>query len=159
MTIIDGDGIYGANTSSPLIAPKGILSTLDAVPINCAGYKISNTATNVSLSTGTPKTITSIDLTPGNWDIFISGIFGNASPGTYTGFYIAISTTTNTVTNSGPEYLAFNTAVPNAVYDVSACLAPLRVNLTVNTTFYLVMSATFSSGTGLGSGKIQAIRR
>lgn len=113
----------------------------------------------VSLTTATAKTITSITLSPGDW--MVSGNIGFiAAAGTLpTVLTASISTTDNTQATS-PNGGAFNqlglsfTAASTNVLP----LAPTRINITTQTTYYLVGTATFTVSTLTAYGSITARR-
>jgi len=111
-----------------------------------------NFASRISLTTATAKTITSIILTPGRWRIdanFIIDFTGNS-----TFFAGGIGTTTNTLPDvslqtSGVPALATNHGAPVPFYYVS---------ITTNTTYYIVATATFTTGTATACGNITGTR-
>lgn len=106
----------------------------------------------VSLVSLTAKTITSISLTAGDWDVY--GNVGFIVGGTCTVQEGGISLTTNVlsgdnifvISNSG-NCLSNNQSVP-----------PLRVNVSTTTTVYLVALVNFSTSTVTAYGTIQARR-
>lgn len=108
-------------------------------------------AANTSLITATAKTVTSLNLTAGIWDV--TGI-GNIVATTGTVATVGISTTTNTITGTqGDAYL-------NQVYafsQTSGTISAFRVALTATTTYYLIAQATFVSG-GSVFGRLSATR-
>ena len=126
------------------------------------GEVISSTATSVSLSTGTAKTITSISLTAGDWDIVGVCGFTPAAGTIPTSLVSTISLTNNTLTSSASSinegYAQIQTTFATSGYEqlpAASCIA--RISST--TTLYLVGSATFTVSTLVGSGVIIARRR
>lgn len=110
----------------------------------------------VSLVTATPKNITSIALTAGDWDV--EGIISfNGTTSTITALVADTGITTNTLTLDPLT----NIQSPLTTTTTTAHSLPLtrkRVALSVTTTIYLVAQATFSAGTVAGYGSISARR-
>lgn len=112
-----------------------------------------------SLTTNTAKTLTSISLTKGDW--MISGNVGfTAAASTVPTKLIGSISTTNDVHATSPNGGAFaqieatlGTASTNVL-----TLAPMRVNITTTTTYYLVATATFTVSTLTGHGSVTARR-
>jgi len=118
------------------------------------GEVITSQATAVSMTTATATTLTSVSLTPGDWDVY--GV-------------IELSTSANAITlviGSMGTAAATNQLFPNRtrLEFPAATGAPgvpvpsQRINVSTNTTIYLVAQATFASGTVSGSGYIRARR-
>lgn len=108
-----------------------------------------------SFTTGVAKNVTSISLTPGDWDV--SAIM--QVDGTLTGNWIQASI----VSTSGVLGLrGFDTAstptMPTANIDISLVVPALRVSLSATTTYFLVGSVSFSAGTPGAWGKLAARR-
>lgn len=120
-------------------------------------------ASPVSLVTATAKTITSIVLTPGEWDVFGIAHFLPDTTTSLTNIQASISTTTNTIATGpgggGGNYFSwpFSAFVPGAV-ELSSHAMPSRQTLAVATTFYLVLQATFTVSTLTARGMIRARR-
>ncbi len=132
------------------------------------------TGSAVSLTTATPANITSIALTPGDWDIDCQVEFSPAASTSVTQSNAAMSLTSATLSTQpggtvgratlGPEpIITFNqaAAVPAAGY----ALAPTTVRCTVSAappgstiTVYLVAQATFTVSTMAAFGTIRARR-
>lgn len=105
---------------------------------------------NTSLVSATPKTVTSITLTPGTWDV--SGQVGYSNGTSATIIFAGISTTTNTLPGlDGAESTLAGTFTGDAILPTP--IAPMTV--TVNTTVFLVAQATFT-GTTTIYGTIRA---
>jgi hypothetical protein len=112
----------------------------------------------VSLSSGTPLTVTSISLTAGDWDV--TGVV-DFHPGTLTtGSYFqgGISTTTNALGaqdqySSSPMALAAGLGV-----DVGLNCPTVRLSLATTTTVYLTCQAGFATSTMVAYGTIRARR-
>lgn len=110
----------------------------------------------VSLTTATASNVTSISLTAGDWDVEGNVNFSETTS-TVTARSAGISTTTGTLPTDGSE-------VPNGVQstvtsEVNGISLPRkRVSIASTTTVYLVGKATFSAGTCVGYGQINARR-
>jgi len=118
----------------------------------------------VSLTTATTavsgKTITSISLTAGDWDVF--GIVGinNTSTTNFTSSAGGISTTNDTLNSLYEETIRFAYGaaglVPNNVF--SFAIPTTRVSIASTTTYYLIGYASFSASTATAFGRITARR-
>lgn len=142
--------------------PSGIIGTTtnDSASTGQVGeYVVANVleATPVSLVSGANKTITSIILTAGDWDVYgIGGVILGATT-SLNSFFGSVS-----LTNNVADYhtFAYRTSpwVPGAVSMVYG-LPYRRVLISATTTVYLVMAASFTVSTCGGFGSILARRR
>lgn len=123
------------------------------------GERLETTATSVATTTATAKTIASVSLTAGIWDV---SVLATALP---TGgsaimqeLVIGISTTDNTLTGTlGIEQFQ----IDNVVSGLQACSGSVpsyRVTLTATTTYYLVVKNTYTSTTCPTNARISATR-
>jgi hypothetical protein len=119
----------------------------------------SNITTGVNITSNTPFTLTSIPLTPGVWQVQGELWFG-PSVGV-TGIWAGIGLTSATF----PAASAINTARAQIIFPSAApanaqvlSLRPCYVNITANTTYFLVGQAAFASGTCTATGNIWAVR-
>jgi hypothetical protein len=114
----------------------------------------------VSLTNATAQTVTSITLTPGDWDVEANLNFNATSATTAAGsaFAAAVSTTTNTITTDGTEAYELPGAITTTSFKSSVGISRKRIMVTVATTLYLVGLANFSAGTIAGYGSITARR-
>lgn len=115
----------------------------------------------VSLATGTAKTITSISLTAGDWDVEGNVNFTAGSATVVAGAYFGggISLTNNTLPTDGSEVPVGIPAIVTTSFLAGEGLPCKRVNVSTATTVYLVGEATFSAGTVGGYGSITARRK
>ncbi len=156
-------GLTFSSTSSKINTTTQIGGTLiggqtQAPSSGYLGQSISNTATSVATTSTVAKTITSIALTPGVWDI---SAFAGATP---TGgtliiliMQVGISDTDNTITgNLGIEYYQEN--IVGGATTMSGSVPSYRVTLTSNTTYYLVVGNVYTSTTCPTNGRISATR-
>lgn len=120
------------------------------------GQSITNSATNVATTTATAKTITSIALTPGIWDVSaIAAAIATGGTAIMTAQQVGISTTDNTLTGTlGIELFQINVAAAQ----LSGVVPQYRVTLTANTTYYLVVANFYTSTTCPTNGRISATR-
>jgi hypothetical protein len=111
----------------------------------------------VSLSTATPKTVTSILLTAGDWDVTAIGSITGASTGTE--FDVAISTTTNSLTGTVLGNSRCQTpTVSLAGADATLMIPSFRVSIPSAATYYLIVQETFTIGSPAAYGRISARR-
>ncbi len=113
-------------------------------------------ASAISISNNTAKTIISLTLTPGIWDVTGIGAIRGSATGTL--WSIGISTTTNVATtNYG--YDNVSTPILSTTSTDSTLVVPkLRLTLTASTTYYLVAFALFTVGTPVMYGTLNATR-
>lgn len=151
-TVIDLDGV--TDGSSAAAGEKG-------------EYLTSTVASGsaVSCSTGTGKSVTSLALTPGDWEV--SGVIHHKCGATtnVTQLRASLSTTADTEGSQaggsgvGVEGLVvFNQAAAVPAADISTVIPPVRVSLTANTTIQLVAKDTFTVSTMGAYGSLQARR-
>jgi hypothetical protein len=115
----------------------------------------------VSLVTGTPKTITSISLTAGDWDV--TGMWGMTGGASTTVLYGigTISTTNNGVGSDQTLWSAYTVAAATTIYastDPRMALIPQRVSIASTTTIYLVVYSGFNVSTNNAYGRLDARR-
>ena len=114
---------------------------------------------SVSLSIGVPKTITSLMLTTGIWDVTSITSFSTGGSLSATTLISGISTTSGMYTGTtNGDNLLYTNAFPQAGSNQPITIPQFRINVTTNTTYYLVASAIFSSGTLSAFGRISAVR-
>lgn len=126
--------------------------------VGVVGEIITGTATGVSLVTSTAKTITSISLTAGDWDI--SAEFTLTPAGTPTVLQGSISATNNTLAAPLAIAESLNTLQYTFVAtgaQVFSCKTA-SVSLSATTTYYAVVSSAFSS-TATAGARLTARRR
>lgn len=113
-----------------------------------------------SLTTATAKTVTSIALTAGDWDVDTTAYFTTAASTSVTQFMVSISGTTNTVdvTPGKLSVLTIPAVVPTAGTALSSVLPPYRLSLSGTTTVYMVVQATFTAAALTAFGIIRARR-
>ena len=138
-------------------------ATNDNACTTCAGAFLSSNvivASAVSLTTATPKDITTLTLTAGDWDV--SGMCETQPTGgaVVTGFICAIGPTLNTLNTTVSDSSAFSldSSTQAASANLSLATDTARISLAGSATYHLVAQATFASGTVGGFGKIRARR-
>lgn len=111
----------------------------------------------VVLTTATPKTVTSISLTAGDWDVTGIGSLTGASTGTE--FDVAIGTTTNSFTGTVlGDTRAQTPTVSLTGADATLMIPSVRVSISSTTTYYLIVQETFTVGAPSAYGRISARR-
>ena len=113
----------------------------------------------LSLSNNVGKTITSISLTAGVWDV--TGIVGFVTGATTItlNFQAGISPTNNTVAgNYGDDTVSFGTTPGQTHMEGCITIPSFRVLLSSTTTYYLVALTGFTVSTTTGYGRISATR-
>ena len=116
------------------------------------------TGAATSLTTATAKTVTSISLTAGDWDV--SGFIGFNTGGTTTTTVIAggISTTNNTLPSpNDTSCFQLQCSFATNAFNQQPC-GMKRISIASTTTVYLVATSTFATSTCAARGTIRARR-
>jgi len=162
-----GAGSLTTLTTSGLYTPtggiKGVSTNTNATAGNVGEYPSATLASGsaVSLSTGTAKTVTSISLTAGDWDV--SGVVNNILGATtnVVAAYAGISTTADTLgadnTFAGITNIAAGLVYGNALQLRNNAPAQ-RISIASTTTVYLIAFGSFSVSTMTAHGFIGARR-
>lgn len=130
--------------------------TNTAPPAGFLGEQLSSAVTAVALSTTVAKSLTSITLTPGSWNVNAVVVLNSTTEGISFG-RIGVGTTDGsfTGTNPGSTQITFN--IPTLANRLPLALVSIRLNLSSNTTYYLIAQAN-GTGTLTGDGRISATR-
>lgn len=163
---INGLAVTGSGNAvlanSPTIATpaiSGVTSGANAAAGNIGEIISSSIAVGsaVSLTSATAKTITSITLTAGDWDVFGSIISNPAGTTTTSNLQAGLSTTTNALPTPPSGYALFGGAL-GAGLAASLTISSIQINVNTTTTVYLVAQATFATSTMTAYGAIRARR-
>ncbi len=156
-------------TGHPITDPEILVRWLDLLNSKKAdadpgtiGEYISSTVLSggaLALTTSTPLDVTSITLTPGDWDVWGSvGVISNAATVTtaFLGWVSAVSATQPTQPNNGAEVAVNNTfpAGANILFPIGMA----RFSVVANTIVYLSASMAFTVNTLSAYGIIGARR-
>jgi hypothetical protein len=146
-------------TSSPTINTPTINGVTNGAVAGAGqvGQPITATGTNVALTSGTPTNVTSIILTAGDWDVFAGFAFAGASSAVSTVQSCGISTTSATFSGAG-TYAGIGWST-SANGGFAGAVPTQVINVTTNTTVYLVAQANYSPGSVSVTGTITARRR
>lgn len=113
----------------------------------------------VALTSTTAKTVTSITLSAGDWDVSGDVYISPAATTSMTQTAGSISTTTNTIDFSPGRFSQkVFSAVITAGFGISEPIPPTRFSVTGSTTVFLVAQATFTISTNGAYGIIRARR-
>lgn len=114
----------------------------------------------VSLTTATAKSVASVSLTAGDWDVEANLNFtmGSATTAVTSAFTAGISTTDNTLPTDGSEVEAGGFVATTSSFKFGVPISRKRISIATTTSVYLVGLATFSAGTAGGYGVINARR-
>jgi hypothetical protein len=145
-------------SASPITPSQtaGIVGTTTANNANAGsvGEYITATAGPTSISTATPLSITSISLSPGDWDVYGYITF---APSVSSGFIAGcISTTNNGFVTPNLTLNFGSNSIISAANGVSVPV--VRASISTTTTYYLVAQANFTSGTCTATAGIFARR-
>lgn len=158
VTISASGAVVLTSTLTPTGGIVGTTAVGNATAGNLGEFVSSLVASGAAtgLTTATAKNVTSIALTAGDWDVEGNVNFA-ATTATATGATGGISATSATLPTDGSEvYSGLQTTL---LSDTNSVTMPRkRINVSANTTVYLVAKATFSAGTVSAFGSINARR-
>jgi len=114
----------------------------------------------VSLVTGTSKTVTSISLTAGDWDVTGTVYYLFPASTSYQSILSSISGTTNTSDLTPGKFISFFTAatVPGAGVVIGFPIQKYRLSLGSTTSVFLIGQASFTASTLSAYGMVRARR-
>lgn len=147
--------------ASPTITTPAIVGTVaadNAAAGNVGEYAetLVAVASAVSFATNTAKTVMSVSLTAGDWDVE-GNINFVTTTATFSAIQGGINTTNNTLPNDGSE--VYSGVQGTLLSETDGITLPRkRINVSSPTTVYLVGKITFSAGSAKGYGKITARR-
>ncbi len=137
---------------------SGIIGTTtnDNAAAGSVGEYITATGTTVSLTSPNSKTITSISLTGGDWDVFGTVTYNPAAGTTMSALSGSISSTDNTAEINTSQYLIQTALTTSATQRF--VVGTVRKSLSTTTTIYLVAQASFGTSTMTATATIAARR-
>lgn len=144
-----GTGSTTAAAARTALGAKANAGVTDAsnASAGVVGEVLSATTTSTSMSNGVAVNLTSLTLTPGDWDV--RGSFRIV--GTNLGQILGGITTTSATTPSFPDQYNFNwSSFITATF--TNCTPSVRINVNSSTTVYLAMAVGNSSSTATGTG-------
>jgi hypothetical protein len=153
----------GGVVTGPITPAGGLVGVTDGS--NAAAGQIgevisSNVTTGVSLTTsGSAYNITSISLTPGDWDVRgeVWIVAGSGAPTVMSGAINSVSATVPTASALNASRVTLQTAFAASALQILS-LRPTRISLSATTIIYLVAGCVFPSGTPTATGNIIARR-
>jgi hypothetical protein len=164
----------GAATGSSLILSGGSISfgtsgqghggtvTNDNAAAGILGEYVESviaSGSSIALTTGTAKTITSISLTAGDWDVAANVGFIPAATTSLTQLFASISLSTNTLDQTlGRDTTLFMNATVTSGNVIALPIQPVRFSLASTTTIFLVAQGAFTVSTLSGYGLLRARR-
>lgn len=153
-------GAFTTLSSTGAFTPSQTAGIVGTTAVNNAnagsvGEYLSNIASGVAITNGTNTNVVTLALTPGDWDV--GGGLEVAYTGTNTAFYGWLTLTSAGSSVQGNRFVVANTTGSGS-NAIGGSVPTLRVNVSVNTTVYLVAFGSFSTGTGTVGSKIWARR-
>ena len=145
----------GAAIATPNIS--GVTTASNAAAGQVGEWITASQLTAQSLTSATALNLSSISLTAGDWDVD-GDVFYQASGLVVSNFVCGVNLTSLAIPAVGTPGRAQMVGAANAFVQSSFSTGRLRVNVSTTTTVYLVVSATFGSGTCTAQGTIQARR-
>lgn len=157
----NGTTFPGASTGTTSLGTGTI--TNDNGPSGTVGEYIQSIVTSgsaVSLTTATSTTITSISLSPGDWDVDTLIQYNPANTTSFTSLSTSLSLVNNTsdITPGRYNNVPQGTIVANGVVTYSAGIPAYRFSLATTTTIYVIADPIFSVSTMTGFGLLRARR-
>lgn len=155
-------GVPSIDTTNFAVLTTGVQmkgnNTNTAPPVGFIGESISSSATAVAMVSNTAKTLTSISLTAGVWDVCaIATSTPTGGAAVQTAIQVGISTTNNTITGTvGIDYYQNNLVSGESL--MTGVVPHLRVVLSATTTYYLIGFTLYTSTTCPFNGRISATR-
>lgn len=135
--------------------------TNDSAPTGCVGEMVQAfvpSASAVTLSNNTAANVASINLTPGDWNVWGNVNFSSTTA-TGTGKSAGIAAVSATLPTDGTEqYAGLQLLLLSVTDGIALTPKPVRVAAGSTTTVYLVSNATFTLGTMKAFGSITARR-
>lgn len=121
------------------------------------GEHVRNYVTGVSMVTSITKTVSSISLTAGVWDVsFINTFNFSTSAGTYA--ITSLSATDNVLGSGNGDVINYMQFATNIFGLITGVVPAYRLTLTSTTTYYGTAQVVFSGGTCTCSGRLSATR-
>lgn len=144
--------------ASAAIASSRLLGTTtnDNAAAGYVGEYLATVPATQALTTATPANVTSLVLTPGDWEVSAPVQFSGAGATTTTDIQGCLSFVSATLNTTIGQYEHWRGSVIDNHFPM--CPGPLRVSIAVNTTIYLVAQASFSGGAFSATGLIRARR-
>lgn len=158
-----GTVLAAAATFSGLFTPTGgivgVITVSNATAGNLGEYKetVVTSGSPVTLTSATTVEICHIDLTPGDWDVTAIASFDGTITGTILDMGISTSSSSEASTVLGSSRVQTPT-FPTAASEQYLVVPNFRVNVSSNTTYYMVSRPTFTVGTLLAYGRLSARR-
>lgn len=149
--LVAADGTAGGFIKDSEAGQLPATATNDNAAAGKLGEYIENTATGVSLTTTQHKTVTSISLTAGDWDVW--GVLVISPAGVISLIVTGITTTDNGNPGNpnGGAAALINLTFPSAAAQVIPT-GMKRISLNATTTIYLTVRADFTSTCTAGAG-------
>jgi hypothetical protein len=111
----------------------------------------------IGMTTNTPINITSISLSPGDWDV-AGDIDFHPSASTVTTYYLGGVSLVSGTFGTAETTVASPFAIATTAVDASQVIPVVRVSIAVQTTIYLVANAGFTVNTLTAYGSLRARR-
>jgi hypothetical protein len=163
ITSITGTGASVLATNPTITNPAIVgTSTNDNAAAGNVGEYVESVLVSgsaVALTTTTAKTVTSIPLTAGDWDVDCVVNYGPTATTSITSDAASLSLTTNTFDATAGRFVQI-TRPPtvNGGLNDSVAVPPYRFSLSGSTTIFLVAESIFTASTNAASGIIRARR-
>jgi len=157
------DTLTNKTLTTPTIAQGNLIGTTtnDNAAAGSVGEYLSATLASGSataLTTATPKTVISVSLTAGDWDVSGQVRLTTGAATTTTAISCSISQTNNTMSSdTDPSFYQVQASFATNAFN-SLPAGATRISLASTTTVYLVVNATFATSTCSAYGTIRARR-
>lgn len=141
-TLITGV-VRGEDLNSFIVAGQLLgTSTNDSAAAGNVGQEIATGVVNSSgLTSAAATTITSLTLTPGDWDLFGAAYFSGSGTNIVSDIFLSVSTSSNSIAAGFDGILHHNRVAATSDYQANLTAGPARVSVNTNTTYYVNVRA------------------
>jgi hypothetical protein len=144
------------------VTTQGGTATNDNAPIGYVGEYIQAVvaATNTGLTSGAPLNVSSLTLTPGDWDFGGSVVFTGTGTTSFTQAQAGFNTASATLPGTHQQFVetVSPAIIPGSTF-AAGCVPGYRLSIAVTTTLYLIGQAAFTVSTAGAGGMLWARRR
>lgn len=150
--------IFSSDGTNIVVAPSSLPGAIagNEPPAGYVGEYLSSTSGPTAFTSGLILDACSILLTPGIWFLWGTTRWDMTSAGTFTHLFSGFNTVSATPPN-WPAYSSWGITFA-ANQGQFFPIMPIRVNISANTTYYMVTNGSFSAGTAQVSGFAAAMR-
>ncbi|QOG23164.1 hypothetical protein [Bradyrhizobium sp. SEMIA] len=157
----DGTSTQWVSAAAAAPSMKGTVAGDNAAAGDIGEYveSVTTIGSAVSMTTGTQRNITSITLSPGDWDVTAMAFHAPAATTTVTRYAAGLNVTSGVIGGNVGSYSDFyQAALASGGGTFNNVVLPNRFNITATTTIYLVGLVNFAVSTLSSYGIVRARR-